>query len=280
VPRDQRNFVAAAVEEAGASVTGDVVHHGERLVKVVSIPIGADFDRIQEIVSQSRLPDDMRRLAKTLRIEGDDRLIGVGVDRLDYTKGIPERIAAIGRLLEARPDLRDRFTFVQIGVPSRADVPAYVEIGAEIDAQVAEINSRYGRGPDDGPVRYLKQAFELPELVAIYRLARFCIVSSLHDGMNLVAKEFVGARDDLDGVLILSELAGAAQELSEALIINPYDERSFTAAIERAVEMPVWERRRRMLALRRRVAGRDVLAWASDILDRLERRKGLGFLSG
>ncbi len=116
--------------------------------------------------------------------------------------------------------------------------------------------------------------------MALYRLAQFCIVSSLHDGMNLVAKEFVAARDDLDGVLILSELAGAAQELAEALIINPYDEQGFTAAIERAIEMPAWERRRRMQSLRRRVAGRDVLAWASDILDRLERRKRLGFLAG
>ncbi len=126
----------------------------------------------------------------------------------------------------------------------------------------------------------MKKGFQLPDLVALYRLADFCIVSSLHDGMNLVAKEFVAARDDQDGVLILSELAGAAQELTEALIINPYDERGFTAAIERAVDMPDWERRRRMQTLRRRVAGRDVLAWASDILARLERRKGLGFLSG
>jgi trehalose-6-phosphate synthase len=127
---------------------------------------------------------------------------------------------------------------------------------------------------------YVKQTYQLPQLVALYRLADFCIVSSLHDGMNLVAKEFVAARDDLDGVLILSELAGASEELSEALLINPYDERGFAEAIRRAVEMPEWERRRRMQALRRRVAGRDVLAWASDILGRLERRKGAGFLSG
>jgi trehalose 6-phosphate synthase/phosphatase len=120
----------------------------------------------------------------------------------------------------------------------------------------------------------------MPELVALYRLADVCVVSSLHDGMNLVAKEFVAARDDLDGVLILSELAGAAEELAEALIINPYDERGFADALARAVEMPEWERRRRMQALRRRVAGRDVLAWASDILNRLERRKGMGFISG
>jgi trehalose 6-phosphate synthase len=280
LPRDQRNFLLAVGDEIGASVSGDVVYFGDRPVRVLSIPIGADFDRIQEILGGEQLVDRMQGLVSELALVGEDHIIGVGVDRLDYTKGIPERIGAIDRLLEDRPDLRGRFTFVQIGVPSRTDVPAYADIGAEIDDQVARVNARHGRGPDDGPIRYLKQTFELPDLVALYRLARFCIVSSLHDGMNLVAKEFVAARDDLDGVLILSELAGASQELAEALIINPYDERGFTAAIERAIEMPVWERRRRMQALRRRVAGRDVLAWASDILAQLERPKGLGFLSG
>jgi trehalose 6-phosphate synthase len=280
VPRDQKNFLAAVGEEVGASVSGEIVHHGDRFVRVVAIPIGADFDRIQDILADESLQMTMRRLADELRIGGENRVVGIGVDRLDYTKGIPERMAAIERLLEERPDLRDRFTFVQIGVPSRADVPAYAEIGAEIDDMVARVNVRHGRCAEDGPIRYVKKPFELPELVALYRLANFCIVSSLHDGMNLVAKEFVAARDDLDGVLILSELAGAAQELTEALIISPYEERGFTAAIERAIEMPGWERRRRMQALRRRVAGRDVLAWASNILDRLERRKGLGFLSG
>jgi trehalose 6-phosphate synthase len=280
VPRDQKNFLAAVSEEIGASVSGDLVHYGDRPVRVVAIPIGADFDRIQEILSGDGLEAEMARLTAELRLDGEDRIVGVGVDRLDYTKGIPERIAAIDRLLEERPEWRDRFVFVQIGVPSRSDVQAYVEIGEEIDDQIARVNIKHGRGPDDGPIRYIKQTLGMPQLVALYRLAQFCIVSSLHDGMNLVAKEFVASRDDLDGVLILSELAGAAQELSEALIINPYEERGFTAAIERAIEMPVWERRRRMQASRRRVAGRDVLAWASDILDRLERRSGLGFLSG
>jgi len=183
-------------------------------------------------------------------------------------------------VLAGDPDLASRFVFVQIGVPSREEVPGYAAISAEIDELIAGINTKYGREGHPGPVLYLKTSLQLPQLVALYRLADFCIVSSLHDGMNLVAKEFVAARDDLDGVLILSELAGAAHELEEALIINPYDERGFTAAIARALEMPVWERRRRMQALRRRVAGRDVLVWASDILERLERRKGTGFLSG
>ncbi len=280
LPRDQHNFLATVANEIGASVSGDIVHVGDRSVHVVAIPIGADFDRISEILAEEGLAAEMQRLSDELELGGRDRIIGVGVDRLDYTKGIPERLDAIDHLLEERPDLKDRFVFVQIGVPSRSDLAAYVEISAEIDEHIARVNTKHGRGPNDGPIRYVSESLKLPQLVALYRLASFCIVSSLHDGMNLVAKEFVAARDDLDGVLILSELAGASQELLDALIINPYDQRGFTSAIERAIEMPVWERHRRMQALRRNVAGRDVLAWASDILDQLERRKGQGFLSG
>jgi len=276
--RDQKSFLAAAAAELGVSVSGELVFYGDRAVRVVAIPIGADFDRITEILGGSDLPDRMRQLEAQFALAGS--IVGIGVDRLDYTKGIPERLSALDRVLERRPGLAERFRFVQIGVPSRGEVPAYAEIAEEIDRQVARINVRHGRGPNDGPILFLKQSFPLTDLVALYRLARFCIVSSLHDGMNLVAKEFVAARDDLDGVLILSELAGAAQELDEALIINPYDEQGFVGAIERAIDMPVWERRRRVQALRRRVAGRDVLAWASDILNRLERKKAQGFLSG
>ncbi len=278
VPRDTRNFLSAVIEELGGAVSGDTVFYADHAVRVVSIPIGADFDRISTILSEGQLEPEMARLSAELDLGG--KFVGVGVDRLDYTKGIPERIGAIARLLRETPGLAERFVFVQIGVPSRSDVPGYAEIAAEIDDLVAKVNDELGDGGRRVPIRYIKDTFQLPDLVALYRLADFCIVSSLHDGMNLVAKEFVAAREDLDGVLILSELAGASHELAEALIINPYDERGFTAAIARAIEMPVWERRRRMQALRRRVAGRDVLAWASNILDRLERRKGIGFLSG
>lgn len=278
LPRDQRNFLQAVTDELGASVSNETVYFGERPVRVAAIPIGADFDRITTILAEPELPERMTRLAAEWELSG--KIVGIGVDRLDYTKGIPERIAAIGRALDLRPDLASRFVFVQIGVPSREEVQGYAEISHEIDRLIAEINTRHGQGGDQGPVRFLKQSFAMPDLVALYRLADFCIVSSLHDGMNLVAKEFVAARDDFDGVLILSELAGAAQELEEALIINPYDERGFTDAVLRAVEMPEWEVRRRMQALRRRVAGRDVLAWASDILHQLERGKASGFFSG
>jgi alpha,alpha-trehalose-phosphate synthase [UDP-forming] len=276
--RDQKNFLAAVQAELGGSVSGEFAYFGDRRVLVSAVPIGADFDRISTIVASGELPQRTERLVRDLRLEG--KAVGVGVDRLDYTKGIPERLRAIEQALERLPDVADNFVFVQIGVPSRGEVPGYAEISAEIDADVERINRKFGSGPTDGPIRYLKESFELPDLVALYRRARFCIVSSLHDGMNLVAKEFVAAREDMDGVLILSELAGAAQELHEALIINPYDQRGFADAIVRAIEMPPWERRRRMQALHRRAAGRDVLAWASGILDRLERRKGQGFLAG
>ena len=278
LPRDRRHFLNAVIEDFGATVSGDTVYLGRRPVRVVAIPIGADFDRISGILAEGDLADRMRRMSADLGLDG--KVVGVGVDRLDYTKGIPERIAAIHRLLEEHPAIAPRFAFVQIGVPSREDVHGYAEISAEIDDLVGRVNEQFGRSRADGPILYVKKTFQMPDLVALYRLADFCVVSSLHDGMNLVAKEFVAARDDLDGVLILSELAGAAEELAEALIINPYDERGFAEALLRAVEMPEWERRRRMQGMRKRVAGRDVLAWASDILNRLERGKGTGFLSG
>jgi trehalose 6-phosphate synthase len=278
LPRDQRNFLWAVTEELGATVSRDAVYLGGRPVRVVAIPIGADFDRITAILADGSLATRMGTLSDSLGLAG--KVVGVGVDRLDYTKGIPERLAAIARVLEEQPDLASRFRFVQVGVPSRSDVPGYAEISAEIDGLVGRVNGRFGGDGCSGPILYVKQAFQLPDLVALYRLADFCVVSSLHDGMNLVAKEFVAAREDLDGVLILSELAGASEELPEALIINPYDERGFAAAIARAIEMPVWERRRRMQTLRRQVAGRNVLAWASNILTRLERPAATGFLAG
>ena len=164
-------------------------------------------------------------------------IVGVGVDRLDYTKGIPERLEAIDRVLTRRPELRGRFTFVQIGVPSRSELESYGAIESEIDRKVAEVNARHAVPGGATPIYYHKSRSGLADLVALYRMAHFCVVSSLADGMNLVAKEFVASRDDEDGVLVLSALAGASEELREALIINPYDVDGFAAAITRAIDM-------------------------------------------
>ena len=264
--RDRRNFIAAARDELGAVVTRSTVRYQGRLTAVHAVPIGVDYDRIQQIAGDPALETDMERLVAEFKIETP--IVGVGVDRLDYTKGIPERLDALSALLSRRPDLQGRLTFVQIGVPSRSSIDSYVTVEAAIDSKVAELNRRF----DDagGPVRYRKSAMRLKRLVALYRLADFCVVSSLHDGMNLVAKEFVAAREDLDGVLVLSEMAGAAQELRDALVINPYDVEGFADALERAIDMRIEERRGRMRAMRRVVAGRDIFGWASDILEGLE----------
>ena len=270
--RDLRNFLRGVREELAKEVDRGVVRMDGRATRVVAAPIGVDFDRIQQVASDESLPMEIARFRRELRLESPEiDIIGVGVDRLDYTKGIPERLAAIDQLLTARPDLRSRLVFVQVGVPSRTKIESYAAIEKEIDDQIAGINVKHGRGPKDGPIRYRKSALKIRRLVALYRLADFCVVSSLHDGMNLVAKEFVAARDDNDGVLVLSEMTGAAQELKEALIINPYHVEGFAATLERAIAMPADERAARMRALRRSVAGHDVFLWASDILESLER---------
>ncbi|MDP2053530.1 MAG: trehalose-6-phosphate synthase, partial [Acidobacteriota bacterium] len=189
---------------------------------------------------------------------------------LDYTKGIPERLSAIDELMSQRPDLRGRVTFVQIGVPSRSDLDSYAAIETEIGERIAELNARYAMPGRPPVVTYYTTPLGAFSLVALYRLAHFCIVSSLHDGMNLVAKEFVAARDDEQGVLVLSALAGAAQELEDAVIINPYDVSAFAAALQQAIEMAPDEQARRMRTMRKIVAGRNVFNWASDILEGLE----------
>lgn len=270
VERDRRNFLLAAQDELDCEVeeNATVVRFQERRTTVVSVPIGVDYDRIQQLGGDPGLADEHRRLVGEFGLTAP--ILGVGVDRLDYTKGIPERLTALDRLLEQRPDLRGRLTFVQVGVPSRSELESYSAIEAEIDQRVREINARHSVAGGSPPVFYHKRALPIRSLVALYRMARFCVVSSLHDGMNLVAKEFVASRDDLAGVLVLSELAGAAHELGRALIINPYDTDGFAAALARAIDMPVEEQADRMSVLRRVVAGRDVFGWASDILEGLD----------
>ena len=270
VERDRRNFLLAAEEELDAEVEleSSRVRFKGRTTTVVSVPIGVDYDRIQGFAADAALAKEQERLTTLLDLRAE--VIGLGVDRLDYTKGIPERLNAIDALMAQRPDLRGRVTFVQIGVPSRSDLDSYAAIESEIGQRIADLNARYampGRAP---VVTYYTTPLGAFSLVALYRLAHFCIVSSLHDGMNLVAKEFVAARDDEQGVLVLSSLAGAAQELEDAVLINPYDVDAFAAALQQAIEMPPDEQARRMRAMRKIVAGRNVFNWASDILEGLE----------
>ena len=268
--RDRRNFLMAAEEELNAEleIESSRVRFGGRTTTVVSVPIGVDYDRIQAFAAEPALPEEQRRLRQVLELRAE--IVGLGVDRLDYTKGIPERLEALDMLLTRRPDLRGRMTFVQIGVPSRSDLGSYAAIEEEIGRRIADLNQRYAVAGGGPLISYYTTPLGAFSLVALYRLAHFCIVSSLHDGMNLVAKEFVAARDDEQGVLVLSALAGASHELEDALIVNPYDVDAFAAALEQAIEMPSNEQMTRMRAMRKVVAGRNVFNWASDILEGLE----------
>jgi trehalose 6-phosphate synthase len=201
---------------------------------------------------------------RELGLRADARL-GVGVDRLDYTKGLEERLLAVERLLERFADLRGRFTFAQLAAPSRTEIDRYHQLNETVERIAARINQRFG---DDTyrPIALLRTHHEPPTVFTYYRAADLCYVSSLHDGMNLVAKEFVAARDDEQGVLVLSQFAGAARELTEALIVNPYDLDEAAAALAAALRMPLEERRARMRSMRAYSAEFNVYRWAGRML--------------
>ncbi len=194
-----------------------------------------------------------------------DALLGVGVDRLDYTKGIEERLAAVDTLLERHPELRGRFTFAQLAAPSRTRIARYQELNDRVEALANKINERWSTG-DYRPVVLLRAHHEPPAVFRYFRAADLCYVSSLHDGMNLVAKEFVAARTDERGVLILSEFTGAARELTEALVVNPYDLGEASEAMAAALVMPAAEQQERMRAMRSLVAHFNVYRWAGRML--------------
>ena len=196
---------------------------------------------------------------------GPDTLLGVGVDRLDYTKGIEDRLLAVERLLERFPRYRRRFTFAQLAAPSRTIIPEYRELNERVDALAARINGRFAA---DGwrPIALLRAHHEPPAVFRYMRAADLCYVSSLHDGMNLVAKEFVAAREDERGVLVLSRFTGAARELTEALLVNPYDLEEASAALATALSMAPAEQADRMRALRAHVGEHNVYRWAGRML--------------
>ena len=206
-----------------------------------------------------------------------DVLFGIGVDRLDYTKGVEERLLAVERLLEQKPELVGRFTFVQIAAPSRMEIERYRALNESATMLTDRINERFARN-GWRPIVLLRTHHEPSEIFRYYRAADVCYVSSLHDGMNLVAKEFIAAREDEQGVLVLSQFTGAARELTEALIVNPYDIDQASAALAAALTMKTDEQRARMRAMRAFVAEFNVYRWAGRMLTdaaRLRQREQL-----
>jgi trehalose 6-phosphate synthase len=194
-----------------------------------------------------------------------DHFVGIGVDRLDYTKGIVERLLAVERLLEMQPGWIGKFSFLQIAAPSRSAIGEYREFEARVRELAGKINSRFAHGGAP-PILLKVEHHEPPDVYEHYRAADVCCVTSLHDGMNLVAKEFLASRDDDRGVLVLSQFTGASRELPEALIVNPYDIDQCAAALHMALTMPVTEQRDRMRIMRGLIREFNVYRWAGRML--------------
>ena len=227
-----------------------------------------DFDGIEAEARSAAVADEMDRISSEWDLEG--KIVGLGIDRIDYTKGIPHRIRAIGRFLEKNPEYIGEMVFVQAGVMSRTNISAYQQLAEQIKVLVEQINDRFATD-NWKPVLYMPTDLPGVTLMALRRLARFCVVSSLHDGMNLVAKEYVASRYDNDGVLVLSPFTGAALELTEAVIVNPYALEQFADAILEAVEMPREVRQTRMAGMRSVVQENNIFKWAArSIVDMMQ----------
>jgi len=229
-------------------------------------PISVDF----EDINQKAQTDDFEKIKSDLVQEFHlrDRQLLLGLDRIDYTKGIPERIYAIDRLFEKHPELIEKVLFLQVGTLSRIHLDKYKALNDEINALVERVNWRHATD-DWSPVIFIRGNMPAFKLRVLYRMAQVCIVSSLHDGMNLVAKEFVCAHGDEEGVLILSQFAGSASELTEAVLINPYDSEQFSDSIYQALSMPEEERRKRMAKMRGTVRENNIYHWAGKFLSGL-----------
>jgi trehalose 6-phosphate synthase len=265
------NFLEAVDRNLEARIDREqngVIFQG-RLTLVRAYPISIEWP--SHWASSAASIEDCRAEIRAAHGLPPEALVGVGVDRIDYTKGIPERLLAVERLLEIRPELRGRFTFIQLGAESRTKLGPYRALNDSIETIAARINSRFSAPSaryEGGyrPIVLLRGHHEPPTVFRYYRGADLCYVSSLHDGMNLVAKEFVAARDDERGVLVLSMFTGAARELTEALVVNPYDLDASAQALAEGVEMSVGEQAERMRAMRSLVAEWNVYRWAGRML--------------
>ncbi len=262
LPMHADNFLRCARRLAGAEVDwqartatldGHTCHVG-------AFPISIDVEQFREAAVAEGAEAQMQRLRERYAPRGG--MVGIGVDRLDYSKGLPEKFKALEFLWDRYPEYRERFTFIQVAVPSRSDIEAYDDLSQKVDRQVREINERFGTAAWR-PIHLVKQSLPVERLAVLYRLADVCIISSLQDGMNLVAKEYVASQVDRNGVLMLSEFAGAAEEMADALLINPYDPEGCALRIRDALTLPAPERAEAMERLQGSLT--TIYDWLSDV---------------
>ena len=247
-----------------------IVHRGQ-VTEVRAIPISIDVEWFEEIAKSEETMTRIARLRGRYGLEG--KKIGIGVDRLDYSKGILERIDAIRFLFRDRPEMHGFFTFVQVAVPSRSEIPAYQHLAEKVDAQIDALNDELAT---EGwtPIVYIKSRLPQAELAAFYRMADVAIVSSVIDGMNLVVKEYIACQNDVDpGAVCLSEFAGAAEHLDHSIRINPYYTEGFANDIHKALQMDLEERRRRMAAMRADLRENTIYGWMAKFIAEAARTR-------
>ena len=258
------NFLAAAGPLLGVRTTSTGLRSGRRNIRVGAFPMGIDAAAWQKRARSTAVAKEVLALMQ----DTGKRKMVLGIDRMDYTKGLPRRIHAIERLLQSDPSLANKVRFIQVAFPSRERIESYAGLRRQLNEAVGRINATFG-SPRSLPVHLLQRSFSDDEVSALYSAADIMMVTPLRDGMNLVAKEYVASRLHGDGVLILSEFAGAADELREALLVNPYNTESVISALKRAIDMPFDEQVRRMSRLRENVTTRDVHYWTETFLNEL-----------
>ena len=271
IPLHCNNFLATVDRtiEARTSPEQMTVRRHGHVTAVRPFPISVAFDSVPPAAIETAHNAEAARVALRRHLLADHgvraEVIALGVDRMDYTKGIEERMLALEELLEQHPWHRERLTLVQIAAPSRTRIPSYADLKRRVDETAARINQRY-QTAHWRPIVLVERQCSHEEVSSWYRIADLCLVTSLHDGMNLVAKEYVAARDDEDGVLILSRFTGASVELRDALLVNPYDIAGVAEAMHRGLEMPREERRQRMQLMRTHVLEFNIYRWAASVL--------------
>ncbi|MDH4162637.1 MAG: bifunctional alpha,alpha-trehalose-phosphate synthase (UDP-forming)/trehalose-phosphatase [Nitrospirota bacterium] len=264
-PLFARNFMDCVRESLDADIDPGrkTVTYQGRTTHIRSFPISVDYRKFDAMASSQRASRMVRTLRERYGLK--DVLVGIGVDRLEYTKALVKRFEAIGLFFERSARYRGKFTFIQIAVPTRMKEP-YLSYKKIVEAMIRKINRKYGHGAWK-PVIYISTKMDHEDLAAYYRLADLAIISSVNDGMNLVAKEYVASQTDGNGVLLLSELAGAAEELEGSLLVNPYNIEAFSDSIREALAMPLDEKEARMKSLRKQVGEHDIHAWVTSVLD-------------
>ncbi len=260
------NLAQLARKLLGATTTGDTIEVAGRTVRTGAFPVSIDVGEMRALATR---PDVVRQVKQLRHDLGESKRVLLSVDRLDYTKGIEHRLTAYRELLRDGHVKVGDTVLVQVAVPSRERVESYRDLRDRIEGEVGRINGEYGRVGEPA-IHYLNQPFDRSQLAALYRAANVMVVTPLRDGMNLVAKEFVAAREDGSGALVLSEFAGAAAELSEAFLVNPHDLDGLKQTLLQALEAEPADLTARMSAMRRHIAEHDILAWARAYLTALD----------